>query len=391
MIKSISIKNFKTIENLPNLKLDRFVSIVGANGAGKSNLIQAINLTNRLSRGMTIDEALVEIAPFPSEIFPFSHPNEEIEISLKIKSLKGSYFTYTYTISNNDNSVDPVVPFLSITTEVMKEAESIIFERIGENIISNVGGKRQSVPLKVKADRLVINSYAEEKVQDLTDTLSSYNIINDIIVDEFKLVNPESPNLKSLDGIVTALYKKRDSFKDAVSECKQIIDNFSEPSIIDMGKLVNPDVSDDSVKREEEGTRVFVRWNDKISKKYSTYFSLSNGDIRTSFIIFSLYNAARGSLVIIEELENGLHKSRLKKLIELVDIISANRGLQVIFTTHNMDIAQHMTVANTILVRKSLEGISHYIYMADTPEYKRVEDLVEQNPSASELLNSGIY
>ncbi len=64
-------------------------------------------------------------------------------------------------------------------------------------------------------------------------------------------------------------------------------------------------------------------------------FILSDGTLRTLAVLTALETVAEGSLVIIEEFDNGLHPSRLDILVKAIDECSRRRKLNVLVTTHN--------------------------------------------------------
>ena len=56
MIQMVIIANFKSLENIP-LLLDKFNCRVGMNGAGKSTVLQALDLLAQLMHG-NVDQRL---------------------------------------------------------------------------------------------------------------------------------------------------------------------------------------------------------------------------------------------------------------------------------------------------------------------------------------------
>ena len=58
MIRTIQIRGFKSIV-FQTLELGRVNCFIGANGVGKSNLLEAIGMLGAAASGMIDDEALV--------------------------------------------------------------------------------------------------------------------------------------------------------------------------------------------------------------------------------------------------------------------------------------------------------------------------------------------
>ena len=62
---------------------------------------------------------------------------------------------------------------------------------------------------------------------------------------------------------------------------------------------------------------------------------MSDGTLRFLAIVTALLTRQPGSLLVIEEVDNGLHPSRAHILIEMLKSLGHDRGIDVIVTTHN--------------------------------------------------------
>ena len=63
--------------------------------------------------------------------------------------------------------------------------------------------------------------------------------------------------------------------------------------------------------------------------------SLSDGTLRFMGYLAAMFSAPEGSLFLMEEIENGLHPTRLHLLLELLEQFAESRNLQIIATTHS--------------------------------------------------------
>ncbi len=70
--------------------------------------------------------------------------------------------------------------------------------------------------------------------------------------------------------------------------------------------------------------------------------SLSDGTLRFLGVLAALITAPEGSMVLIEEIENGLHPTRIHLLVELLEQVTRDRGIQVLATTHSPWLLQHL-------------------------------------------------
>jgi len=62
---------------------------------------------------------------------------------------------------------------------------------------------------------------------------------------------------------------------------------------------------------------------------------MSDGTLRYLAIVTALLTREPGSLLVIEEVDNGLHPSRAHILVKMLKNLGKERGIDVIVTTHN--------------------------------------------------------
>jgi hypothetical protein len=73
-------------------------------------------------------------------------------------------------------------------------------------------------------------------------------------------------------------------------------------------------------------------------KKPISAESLSDGTLRFMGILAAMFSAPEGSLFLMEEIENGLHPTRVHLLVELLEQFAEARHLQIIATTHSSQV-----------------------------------------------------
>lgn len=63
--------------------------------------------------------------------------------------------------------------------------------------------------------------------------------------------------------------------------------------------------------------------------------SMSDGTLRFIAIVIALLTGKAGSLLVIEEVDNGLHPSRSQELVTVLQKLGERSGIDIICTTHN--------------------------------------------------------
>lgn len=100
------------------------------------------------------------------------------------------------------------------------------------------------------------------------------------------------------------------------------------------GGILGKDLSEFKIARLKKGDEDSIFLGVHKKKDYSQ-FHFGAGEASIIDIVLKLMQAKPSTLVLIEELENGLHPVAVEKLVEFLIGIAAQRKLQVIFTTHS--------------------------------------------------------
>jgi predicted ATPase len=116
---------------------------------------------------------------------------------------------------------------------------------------------------------------------------------------------------------------------------------------------------------------------------------LSDGTLRVLSIAAAMLSAPEGSLVVIEEIDNGVHPSRARQLLTNIRSIAERRQLRVLLSTHNpalLDALPDSALPDVVFCyRDPSDGSSRLVRLHDVPDYP---ELVAQG-SLGELVTSG--
>jgi predicted ATPase len=117
---------------------------------------------------------------------------------------------------------------------------------------------------------------------------------------------------------------------------------------------------------------------------------LSDGTLRVLAIVAALLSAPKNAMVVIEEIDNGVHPSRARMLLENIQKIVRQRNLQVLLTTHNPALLDALPIAAVPDVvccyRDPKQGDSRLIKLSDVRDYP---ELVSQGPVGT-LMTRGV-
>jgi hypothetical protein len=100
---------------------------------------------------------------------------------------------------------------------------------------------------------------------------------------------------------------------------------------------------------------------------------MSDGTLRVLAIAAALLSAEAGSLVVLEEIDNGVHASRAERLLHTIHETARARGLKVLLTTHNpalQDAVADDALADvTVAWRDDETGATRLTRLQDLPSY----------------------
>lgn len=100
---------------------------------------------------------------------------------------------------------------------------------------------------------------------------------------------------------------------------------------------------------------------------------LSDGTLRCLAIITALLSKESGSMVLIEEVDNGIHPNRAQGLINAISELARDRGIDVVISTHNPALLNAINredlVGVVVCYRDTETGSSEFVQLLDIEKY----------------------
>ncbi len=117
---------------------------------------------------------------------------------------------------------------------------------------------------------------------------------------------------------------------------------------------------------------------------------LSDGTLRVLSVAGAMHSAPAGSLVVIEEIDNGVHPSRAGTLLNSISSIAKRRDLHVLLSSHNpalLDALPNDAVPHVVFCYRSNDtGASRLVRLQDIADYP---ELIAQG-SVGHLMTTGL-
>ncbi len=328
LLDSLKIQNFRALEDLEITQLGRVNLIVGKNNAGKSSILEAIEIYASLGSPLVLEEIL-------------ERHNERLDVDLHDKnSLPVRYFFTGRSFENTGKVISiadkNLINRIVLTPAFLIADSSFTYSEAGEKIfrpillnISSEEAKKKGISQdyltievmneKIKTSnfegqhqRINFNSYTQE--QHLKNIKNSLEFgIN------YRLVPTYLSSFQELSDIWDNDISLNFEYKAMVLEGLRII----EKEIVDLGF------------REQRSQRipfVAIKGNDRpVSLN-----SMGDGVQRILQLLVSMVKVKNGFL-LIDEFENGLHYSVQEKVWGLIFEWAEKLNIQVFATSHSWD------------------------------------------------------
>ena len=100
---------------------------------------------------------------------------------------------------------------------------------------------------------------------------------------------------------------------------------------------------------QDAAGRILLRLVEKDGRSVSA-LSASDGTLRFLAILAAIFGPEPASFYFIEELENGIHPTRLGLLVDLIEHQAKRRGIQIVATSHSpqlLAVSQSRSPSNT--------------------------------------------
>ncbi len=367
MIDFINLKNFKSFKDSGS-RLPSFGAIVGKNAAGKTNLVQAILLTKNLITGGDVFRATTNISPIFSEVFNANSNSDEFD--LKIKLSNGAKYTLDFSVAELEGD-NPIV----IKRERLDVDNRLVYLREGDDLKGNDGS---TIPLSVDKSKLVIAFYNQGLALAVKKIFSDV-YITEQYADIGEAIGSADVNEETLASLLVRLSQNKDLYEKFMTISRKMM-----PYLASFEELKLHNNVEERQPSEEKYLVLLKEHN--LKKQLSTRI-ISDGDLRTLYLIGMALMRAPHSTLIIEEIENGMHPKRIQELIDHLDTISKINDIQILFTTHSSFVINRLAPQEILLVEKTKDG-SRMTLLSESDQSTGIQRMLENGGKVTDYLQN---
>ena len=339
MIDQMTIKGFKSINSIENLKLNPINILIGPNGSGKSNFIEAFSFLNSIATGKL--QEYVGREGGANRILHFGSkttPRMDFHIWFKIKEEEVSYRSEFHSTPDNN---------IFLLGEVIQD---IILPGGYKEAI-----RQEEIPQEVKEDIDSVYEYLNQFcIYQFHDTSSTSPIKKTADLNDNQKLRPDGSNLAAFLYLLREKHKTSyDLIRKTVQKIAPFFDDFQlAPQRLNLDKIR-------------------LEWRHIGTDAYFDTSSLSDGSLRFIALTTLLLQPEelKPSTILLDEPELGLHPRAITMLASLIKQVSVNK--QIILATQSSLLLDHfqpedVLVANridggTTLTRLSSEELKNWL------------------------------
>lgn len=403
MLTQIRIENFKSYKE-SSLHLAPLTVLIGANASGKSNVIEALRFLARLAEGERFGFVG---SPYQKDESAFRGKAENLgfrgarSFSLSCETTEPEWKHFEiklglrededlHVIGEKITSPSSTVPLYEITSEP-QGAGSDVF--VAYNNFAR-GGKKPSI---VCSSHMAIFTQLLSEIRFRPESAKSREVIPRVAeayvrwLSGIVFLEPEPSVMRTYGHKTDKILAKHGENLSGVifnlcrdPELKREVLNFIQ-------SLPEQDIAGLDFHETPRG-EVMLKLTETfggISLDYDAEL-LSDGTLRVLSIAAAMLSAPEQSLVVIEEIDNGVHPSRAMDLLERISSIAKERNLRVLISSHNpalLDALPDEAVPETVFCyRTPVDGSSRLVRLRDVPDYP---ELIAQG-SVGHLMTRGI-
>ncbi|MEM9836518.1 MAG: AAA family ATPase [Bacteroidota bacterium] len=350
MIKELHLENWKSFKK-SRLYIDPLTILIGRNASGKSNVLDALSLLQSISSGNQITQSLngtsestgvrggvnwmIKQGESSCKIGVTVKGEEELieyfyEIELGIlenraellseclyrvrlrKTNTNKSYKKLFHTDDRDISKPSIIAYFSTNTQgrgkrfELRRSYSILSQSRSLSLIKDVA----------KGVNTVVKHLQRIFVYDpIPSLMRDYSPLNDALL----------PDGSNISGVLAAIENGRR--KEVEHQLAKYFKLIPEKDVTRVyTELVGKFGADAMLYVEENWKNITTSVDAK---------GMSDGTLRFIAIMVALLTLKEGSLLVIEEIDNGLHPSRSDVLVKIINEIGLSRNIDVVCTTHN--------------------------------------------------------
>lgn len=390
MIKCFTFENFKSFEKA-EFNIETLTTLIGANSSGKSNAMEGIFILAMASSGIDLNTILDGNKNIGATVRGGSHGCTRFKTSaFKLGTLIDFSEThdlfYEIKVGVNGKAAIEEEGLYLVKTDMLGPKKNKIFKTktlgpdCGEIIVQYKTGKKRAeqevICLRTTAilPQLIgkaVRDTAEQReiagmLERVIEHLKNIRILNPLPSNMRDYVRVSDVDLRTTGDNLAAVLNKMCKNPDNKRFLLNVIKKLPENEIIDI-EFIETKIGDVIFALRER----FLNSTNLVDAR-----QLSDGTLRCIAVLTAVLMTAPGSMVVIEEIDNGIHPAKIYSLLEQLVQIAKERQIDIIVTTHNAGLLnaykKEELTGVSVVYRERERGTSKIISLVDIQNFPSV-------------------
>ena len=328
-LNKLTIRGFKSIRALEDFELKSLNLFIGANGAGKSNLISFFRMLHAFMEG-NLNSYVIDNGGMSDLLFNGRKETESMYFEMRFGS-RGLRFTLKQGLKEEPNIVNEARYYAGGKTQWWIMGDS--FD--GKSKVASEAGSSSS---DAENSRPVVDAIKSWQIYHFHDTSATAGMRHYGIIQDYRELRIDAANLATYLAYLRDIHPR--SYAD-VLDAVRLVTPFFDDFILDPRQM-------------GEAQKVNLSWKQKGSDYPMQPYHLSDGTIRFIALATALLQPEPPSTIIIDEPELGLHPHALAILAELIQ--HAATRTQLIIATQSATLLDHFGVEDIVVVKRENAG-----------------------------------
>ena len=399
MFTRLSLKNIKSFDSA-EIPLANFTVLLGTNAAGKSNIRDTFRFLHGLSRGYKLIEVFAGKYEGGDQIWqgvrggPYEFITKEEPFGVIGVEFSESKSIYVLRVESMDSKPPRInAEVLSMEGNILYQIQDAAPNYTNIKIMAGGNFKKGQV-VTVLPDEAVLPQLADTQPYDGREDQGINLVKEGVRITTNYLRNMRFLDL-SPDAMRESSYPGQNTLGDRGENLSTVLQDLVEnrgkgDAIIEWLRALTPmDVAGLRFDRDSRG-RVSLTLMEH-NKRATSAESASDGTLRFLAYLALAFSVDTPTTCFIEEIDNGIHPSRLQLLVELMETQSKQGKLQVIATSHSpalLNLLSPESLGNAVLVYRT-EG-SRYSKVKPLKDIPNFSEIAERRHPGT-LMESGWF
>lgn len=341
MITELRLQNWKSFADA-KVFIDPLTIVIGTNASGKSNIFDALKFLRALSTPRYVTEVLNELRGGVSGAIRRGETFCKLSIVVSDEVEDGTEWCYEVGLSY-DEKQNVYISAEKLSEQGTDTAESVVlFERVAlaeplsSEVLVSYYAPEHHYKWFFQSGASVLSQLAyidcHERIKKAASSVAVH-------LKRIRLANPIPEHMRGYSTLSDVLWEDASNLAGYLAnmdeESQQLV--YSE-LLKYLAPLPDKDIKDISaVKIPLTNDAMLVCAEEWIpgERQEQSARGMSDGTLRFAGIIAMLVTAEDKSLILLEELDKGVHPSRAKAMVKMLREIGREKQLDIVCTTHN--------------------------------------------------------